>query len=493
MIIHDALPQQDHAELLDALHRLRDTQIAAGRHPAEQLRQPVFSPAHDLSKERVVQDLLVTPKVFPKVVDILGSNLFLYHGYIVGDRAAPPEATIPADMNAVPTFGWHQDSGMQNDIRNALDDHSHPISPRMSLKCAYYLTDCREVGCGNTWIVPGSVDTDLAKGATLFPADHSGPLGQPPGAIPVQVPANSCMIFDRRVWHAATPNWAQYERMVVFMGYGARWLAPRDAMYVEDAMEMITCPIKRQMLGATTQNSGLYHGNGLDIPLKQWLTIKGGGPPTGLGWQFPYAPINDTRGKGHAPMSSLPGEVGHATLPRNPERLDVPLLPFDAEAHFRSRDVQLLLAEPPPPAPPPTEAELAQQAEEVYDYIGLDNVSIDAAEYAAHRLTPAEAEQFERDGYVRVTCCLLKIPVARLTRKASSPDHRGERSTGGRGPGAPAAARRGADAADGGRRHRPQQRPPRLQRQRLLAGQHPADGAQLSRDGDQRASAAQGG
>ena len=60
---------------------------------AEQLRQPVFSPAHDLSKERVVQDLLVTAKVFPKVVDILGSNLFLYHGYIVGDRAAPPEAT----------------------------------------------------------------------------------------------------------------------------------------------------------------------------------------------------------------------------------------------------------------------------------------------------------------------------------------------------------------------------------------------------------------
>ena len=300
---------------------------------------------------------------------------------------------------------------MQNDIRNALDDHSHPISPRMSLKCAYYLTDCREVGCGNTWIVPGSVDTDLANGATLFPEDHSGPLGQPPGAIPVQVPANSCMIFDRRVWHAATPNWAQYERMVVFMGYGARWLAPRYAMYVEDAMEMITCPIKRQMLGATTQNSGLYHGNGLDIPLKQWLTVKGGGPPTGLGWQFPYAPINDTRGKGHAPMSSLPGEVGHATLPRNPERLDVPLLPFDAEAHFSSRDVQLLLAEPPPPAPPPTEAELAQQAEEVYDYIGLDNVSIDAAEYSAHRLTPAEAEQFERDGYVRVTLVPFPIPL----------------------------------------------------------------------------------
>ena len=46
------------------------------------------------------------------------------------------------------------------------------------------------------------------------------------------------------------------------MGYGYRWLAPRDAMYVEDAMSAVTCPIVRQMLGATTQNSGLYHGNG---------------------------------------------------------------------------------------------------------------------------------------------------------------------------------------------------------------------------------------
>ena len=145
----------------------------------------------------------------------------------------------------------------------------------MSLKCAYYLTDCSDPGCGNTWLVPGSIHTDLAKGATLFPADHTPGLGQPPGAIPLLVPANSCMIFDRRLWHAATPNWSQHERTVVFMGYGCRWLTPRDAMYVEDAMEAVECPIVRQMLGATTQNAGLYHGNGLDIPLRQWLDVNG--------------------------------------------------------------------------------------------------------------------------------------------------------------------------------------------------------------------------
>ena len=46
---------------------------------------------------------------------------------------------------------------MQRDIRGA-DDQSHAVMPRMSLKCAYYLTDCSAPGRGNTWIVPGSTE-----------------------------------------------------------------------------------------------------------------------------------------------------------------------------------------------------------------------------------------------------------------------------------------------------------------------------------------------
>jgi hypothetical protein len=46
---------------------------------------------------------------------------------------------------------------MQRDIRGA-DDQSHAVMPRMSLKCAYYLTDCSAPGRGNTWIVPGSIE-----------------------------------------------------------------------------------------------------------------------------------------------------------------------------------------------------------------------------------------------------------------------------------------------------------------------------------------------
>eukprot|EP01052_Picozoa_sp_SAG31_P021072 SAG31_NODE_1611_length_7748_cov_2.128758_4_plen_296_part_00 len=172
------------------------------------------------------------------------------------------------------------------------------------------------------------------------------------------------------------------------MGYGYRWLKPRDAMYVEDTMTMLRCPIQRQLLGATTQMSGLYHGNGLDIPLRQWLHTKGGGDQAleGIGWQVPTLGSCDKRGIGHAPMSRLPGEIAHATFPRHPERLQLPLLPHDAEikdSTGRSRSIHGTM-------------------EETYERIRLADVELDPDAYVQNRLTAAEAAAFERDGFIIV-------------------------------------------------------------------------------------------
>ena len=132
--------------------------------------------------------------------------------------------------------------------------------------------------------------------------------GQPQGAVPVLAPAGSCLLFDRRIYHAATPNWSSTDRSVIFMGYGYRWLKARDAMFVEPTMAQTSCPIVRQLLGYSTQNAGLYHGNGLDVPLRQWLRDRGV-DGFGLG--------SDGPGGGHKPMSRSDGDVGHATLPRS--------------------------------------------------------------------------------------------------------------------------------------------------------------------------------
>lgn len=213
----------------------------------------------------------------------------------------------------------------------------------MSVKCAYYLTDCTKPGGGQTWVVPGSMGQNGP--GQLLP--KSG-VGQPEGAHPVLVPANSVMIFDRRLLHAQSPNYSQAERIVLFMGYGARWLKARDAMYVEPALERTRCPIARQMLGYTTQNSGLYHGNGLDVPLRAWL--RSHDCNEGLGFQLAIAD-SDHRGSGHQPTSALDGEVGHATYPRNPDRLAWPIGDLDIDQWRLNRDVKLGLKDPAPVQP----------------------------------------------------------------------------------------------------------------------------------------------
>lgn len=57
-------------------------------------------------------------------------------------------------------------------------------------------------------------------------------LGQPAGAVPVLCKANSCLIFDRRLWHAATPNWSGQQRIACFVGYAHRWLRPKEPLHV---------------------------------------------------------------------------------------------------------------------------------------------------------------------------------------------------------------------------------------------------------------------
>ena len=87
------------------------------------------------------------------------------------------------------------------------------------------------------------------------PAAQSGENGtrQPVGAIPLLVPPNSCVLFDRRLLHASSPNWSEHERKVVFYGFGYRWLRSKDVMDVGGALRgsAAACPVVKQLLGWT--------------------------------------------------------------------------------------------------------------------------------------------------------------------------------------------------------------------------------------------------
>ena len=55
-----------------------------------------------------------------------------------------------------------------------------------------------------------AVCVPLAQGSHRLDTDREVEIpavGQPAGAIPVTCPRNSCMIFDRRLLHAASTNW----------------------------------------------------------------------------------------------------------------------------------------------------------------------------------------------------------------------------------------------------------------------------------------------
>ena len=229
-------------ELRDDIHALK---IAEGFDPKKGLFYPNFIPDSPL-----FADLVDYEKILPKVWGILGWNIYLYHAHLI---ITPPSGETTNDD----TFGWHQDSGRVN------QEMEFRPRPRLSLKVAYFLSDASEPGRGNFWVVPGSHLDD----AINRPAEG---VGQPEGSIPVLVKPGDAVLFDRRLWHAGTPNWSNVTRKVLFYGYGYRWIRTKDDMTVSSLWEQ-SDPIRRQLLGWGVNCNGFYSPSDEDVPLRGWL------------------------------------------------------------------------------------------------------------------------------------------------------------------------------------------------------------------------------
>lgn len=244
-MVEDALSPQQVESLTTAVDRIYERKVAEGMPRNEKLFYGNFIPDSPL-----FLDLVDYEKILPKVWDILGWNIYLYHAHLI---VTPPSGE-PANNK---TFGWHQDSGRTN-----VEMESHP-RPRLSLKVAYFLSDTSEPNRGNFWVVPGSHLWDTLE----KPASGEG---QPEGAIPVLAKPGTAVFFDRRLWHAGTPNWSDITRKVLFYGYGYRWIRTKDDMTVEHLWEECD-PIRRQLLGWGTNANGFYSPRDEDVPLRIWL------------------------------------------------------------------------------------------------------------------------------------------------------------------------------------------------------------------------------
>jgi ectoine hydroxylase len=245
LYVENALTEEQIESLTRKTDDIFKQKLKEGHAPAQTLFYPNFIP-----DDPQFADLIDDPKIFTKVWDILGWNIYLYHAHLI---VTPPNGQQPNDK----TFGWHQDSGRVN-----REMESSP-RPRLSLKVAYFLSDVSEAGRGNFWIIPGShLHNTIER-----PKDG---IGQPEGAIPVQVKPGTAVFFDRRLWHAASPNWSDVTRKVLFYGYSYRWLRTKDDMTVQHLWEQ-SDPIRRQLLGDGVNCNGFYTPTDDDVPLRMWL------------------------------------------------------------------------------------------------------------------------------------------------------------------------------------------------------------------------------
>lgn len=197
-----------------------------------------------IGKDNVFLELLDWPATFPKVWDILGWNIQLYHSHLI---YTPPLGPDDPD----PGYNWHKDSGRLNQ-----ELETEP-QPRISLKVAYFLTDTSEAGRANLYVLPGShlynkMD-DVEKG------------------IPVLAKPGTAVFFDRRIFHASSPNTSTYTRKVLFYGYSYRWLRPRDDMMVEHYLDGCN-GIQKQLLGVSPSGGhGYTSPQEEDVPLRSWM------------------------------------------------------------------------------------------------------------------------------------------------------------------------------------------------------------------------------
>ena len=207
-----------------------------------------------IGKDDSFLELLDWHTTFPKVWDLLNWHIQLYHTHMT---VSPPKAECKTLAEDGLGLGWHQDSGRLN------NDFETSPRPRVSLKIAYFLTDTREEGRGNFYVLPGSHLQD----------DFPGPDRKEPvrGCIPIRVAPGTAAFFDRRIWHSASANYWTEPRRVLFYGYSYRWLRPRDDMQVAHYIDRCD-PIRQQLLGVTHSGGrGYTSPTEADIPLKNWI------------------------------------------------------------------------------------------------------------------------------------------------------------------------------------------------------------------------------
>jgi ectoine hydroxylase-related dioxygenase (phytanoyl-CoA dioxygenase family) len=238
-----------------------------------------------LGLDRAFLDLVDLDTILPKMVEILGWNIWVNHTHF---NVNPPEVV---DENFM--YGWHRDGGaMHSDLG------AHGVAaPPAYMKVAFYLTDLFDLDYGQTYVVPGGHKLAHGDPRTAELLRRDGPWARakmPEDAKPLCVKAGAAVLFHNRLVHSVrSPNTKGPTRRAIFMQWAYRWMSSVDTMEVDHLDGVVTDPIRRQLLGLGGQavqndqysqgRSRRYYPDNATVPLRQYVADLGM-DPKGATW-----------------------------------------------------------------------------------------------------------------------------------------------------------------------------------------------------------------
>ncbi len=242
------------ADTVQRLIEVSDRLIASNR---TEDRQTSSTGRHDGYRNCIALDdafvpLLTHPRTVPLIVQLLGPNIHLVTSHLIYKH--PDPAGTPATYREP---GWHRD------IAGTPEDLGHAHVPRMEMKCAYYLTDLSEPGCGATLVSPGS---NHLKEDLRIPAGKA----DPEKVLEPSIQPGDALFFENRTFHAGGVNLCGRTRKAVMFGYGYRWLKPFDYISQPGRLLEQVDDAGRQLLGASCGPDGRFVPGGGAEPLRAW-------------------------------------------------------------------------------------------------------------------------------------------------------------------------------------------------------------------------------
>ncbi|MFK7693485.1 phytanoyl-CoA dioxygenase family protein [Paenibacillus sp. HJGM_3] len=199
-----------------------------------------------------VASLIDEPTVLPLIVRLLGLNIQLHISHLTVRKPNPNDLATPTSS----FINWHQDGP------RPMFHAQNGVIGTYYIKTCYILSDMSEPNRGNTKVIPGSHNRP-------FQPDHTNVDEELPDEVPICGKPGDVFLFAQNLWHSGSPNRSEFTRRQLFLGYSYLWMRPIDYHRASDSLLEGASPIRRQLLGAISDNYFHYY-----VPADSMLPVK---------------------------------------------------------------------------------------------------------------------------------------------------------------------------------------------------------------------------